>query len=136
MAHENAAPEGYHTLTPSLTVDGAARLIDFLERAFDARPVTGHIMHRDDGSIMHAEVVIGDSRVMLSDATEEWPKTTSSFYVYVADCDAVHRQAVAAGGKSILEPEDMPYGDRHGGVVDPAGNQWWIATPVAKPVSA
>lgn len=130
MAHENAAPPGYRTLTPCLVVEGAARLMRFLEQAFDATPVPENLMHRPDGSVMHAEMIVGDCRVMLADANEEWGNTTSSFYLYVADCDAVHRQALDAGAASLMEPSDMPYGDRHGGVMDPAGNHWWVATPI------
>lgn len=130
MTYENAAPPGYRNITPCLVVEGAARLMQFLEQAFDATPVPENLMHRPDGSVMHAEMIVGDCRVMLADASEEWGKTTSSFYLYVGDCDAVYRQALGAGASSLMEPSDMPYGDRHAGIIDPAGNQWWVATPL------
>lgn len=84
-----------------------------------------------DGSVMHAEVRIGDSVVMIGDAGGEWPAIPSSLHVYVADVDAAYRRALAAGGVSVQEPtrkEGEP--DRRGGVEDPGGNTWWIATQV------
>ncbi len=120
-------PEGYHTVTPYLTVQGAAKLIDFLKKAFGAETV--HEPHKlPDGKIMHAEVKIGDSRVMLSDATEQMPATQTSLYLYVNDVDGVYKRAIAAGGTSTIEPMDQFYGDRSGGLKDPFGNRWWVAT--------
>jgi uncharacterized glyoxalase superfamily protein PhnB len=80
---------------------------------------------------MHAEAQIGDSRVMLGGANAEYPPMQSMLHLYVEDVDAVYRRAVEAGGTSIREPEDMPYGDRSGGIKDAAGNQWWLATHIA-----
>jgi uncharacterized glyoxalase superfamily protein PhnB len=120
-------PEGYHTVTPYLTVQGAAKLIDFLKKAFGAEAV--HEPHKlPDGKIMHAEMKIGDSRVMLSDATEQMPATQTALYLYVNDVDGVYKRAIAAGGTSTMEPMDQFYGDRSGGLKDPFGNRWWVAT--------
>jgi PhnB protein len=119
-------PTGYHSVTPFLVVNGASRLIDFLKQAFDAQEVER--MGSPDGTVMHAEVNIGDSRVMISDATGEWSPMPSTLYLYVKDADAVYRKAINAGGNSLREPADQFYGDRNAGVRDPAGNQWWIAT--------
>jgi uncharacterized glyoxalase superfamily protein PhnB len=85
-------------------------------------------MKRPDGKIMHAEMKIGDSRVMFGEANDKWPATTSSLYVYVPDADAAFKQAIQAGGKSTVEPMDQFYGDRSGCVTDPSGNTWWVAT--------
>jgi PhnB protein len=119
-------PEGYHSMTPCLVVEGAAKLVDFLKKAFDAEEIFR--MARPDGGIMHAKIKIGDSMVMLGDATEQWRPITGAIYLYVNDADAVYKKALQAGSTSIMEPVDQFYGDRHGGVKDPAGNIWWIAT--------
>jgi uncharacterized glyoxalase superfamily protein PhnB len=120
-------PDGYHTVTPYLVVRGAQKSMDFLKKAFGAE-LAGEAIKRPDGSIMHATIKIGDCMVMMSDATDQHPPMQSMLYVYVPDVDAVYRRAVAAGGTSVMEPADQFYGDRSGGVKDPAGNQWWIGT--------
>jgi PhnB protein len=122
-------PDGYHTITPYLQGDPADELIRFLEAAFAGEVVERQ--GREDGSVAHAEVVIGDSRVMVADPRAEDPVHRSTLYVYVPDADAVYRRAMEAGARSLAEPQDMPYGDRHGGVEDPSGNHWWIATRLA-----
>jgi PhnB protein len=119
-------PDGCHAVTPYLTVPDAQREIEFLVAAFGG--VERERIHRPDGRIMHAQVKIGDSLVMIGeppDATKCMPFT---LYHYVADCDSVWKQAVAAGGEAVNEPSDMFYGDRTGAVKDPGGNVWWIAT--------
>jgi PhnB protein len=121
-------PEGYHTVTPHLIVDDAEKLLEFVERAFGAR--MRHVMRRPDGAVMHADFVIGDSHVMVGQANGPWKAMPAGVYLYVPDCDAVYRQALQAGGTSIMEPTTFFYGDRHGGVTDPCGNQWWVATHV------
>lgn len=121
-------PDGYETVTPYLVVKDAAGLITFLERAFGATIV---VRHEDPGGrVVHATLQIGSSKVMLGGASDEWPPITAMLHLYVEDVDAVYRQAMAAGAQSIRQPADMPYGDRSGGVADPAGNQWWMATHV------
>jgi PhnB protein len=119
-------PEGYHSMTPCLVVDGASKLIDFLKKAFEAQEIFR--MPRPDGGIMHAEVKIGDSMLMLGDTTEQWKSMPGVIYLYVSDADAVYKRALQSGAASLMEPIDQFYGDRHGGVKDPAGNIWWIAT--------
>jgi PhnB protein len=121
-------PEGYGAVTPYLIVDDADALIEFLRNAFGAEKLFE--MRRPDGRIWHGEIQIGDSRLMLSEASPEMPARTGLFYLYVEDVDAVYRQALAAGATSVMEPADQFYGDRHGGVRDASGNQWWIATHV------
>jgi PhnB protein len=121
-------PEGFHTVTPYLTVTDAAGLLDYLTRAFDARPV--HVMKGPDGAVGHADVIIGTSHVMLGQARDAAQARASMLYLYVPDCDAAYQKAIAAGGTSITEPATQFYGDRHGAVKDAFGNQWWIATHV------
>jgi PhnB protein len=120
-------PEGFHAVTPYLTVRGAAKVIDFLKKAFDAE-LTYEPIKRPDGAIMHAEVKIADSRVMIADENEYAKATASALYLYVPNVDATYQRAVKAGGESVMEPMDMFYGDRGGCVKDPAGNKWNIAT--------
>jgi PhnB protein len=121
-------PEGYHTLTPFLMVEGASSLIEFLKSAFEAQE-TERIAH-PDGSIMHAQLRIGDSVVMLSDVMCDWKPTPTSIYLYVNDADATYQRALQAGATSVMEPADQFYGDRQGSVKDPVGNYWWIATHI------
>jgi PhnB protein len=120
-------PDGYHTVTPYLTVRGAPKVIEFLKQAFGAE-LSHEPIKRPDGSIMHAQVKIGDSRVMIAEESDMAKATPSALYLYVPNVDAVFQQAVKAGGKTMTEPMDMFYGDRSGGVKDPSGNSWFIAT--------
>jgi len=122
-------PDGYHTLTPYLVADGADRVINFMKEAFGAKAVIEPMM-RPDGKVMHAEFRIGDSIVMIADASERAKATSTMLYMYVPDVDAVYRKALKAGATSVMEPADMFYGDRSGGVKDPAGNQWHIGTHI------
>jgi PhnB protein len=119
-------PDGYHSVTPYLIVKGADQLIDFVTQAFGAELIER--MARADGTIGHAEARIGDSVVMLSEARGEWKPMPASLYLYVPDTDATYRQALDAGGTSVMEPADQFYGDRNAGVRDPVGNLWWIGT--------
>ena len=121
-----AIPEGYHSVTPYLTVQGAATLLDFLKQAFAATEL--HRMTRPDGTVGHAEVRIGDSVVMLAEARDEWQPMPGALYLYVHDTDAAYQRALQAGATSLMEPADQFYGDRNAGVKDPVGNHWWIAT--------
>jgi len=126
MAAVKPIPEGYHSVTPFLVVTGAAKLIDFVKQAFGAQELER--MEGPGGMIAHAEVKLGDSRVMLSDAGREFSPTTATLYLYVPDADAVYKRAIQAGATSLREPTDQFYGDRNAGVRDAFGNQWWIAT--------
>jgi PhnB protein len=127
-------PEGYHSLTMYLAVHDAAAAIDFYTRAFGAKEL-GH-MDAPAGRIGHAELQIGDSRLMLADAFPESstrsPKelggTTASVFLYVEDVDAVFHQAVDAGATVTMEVADQFWGDRFGTVTDPFGHVWSLAT--------
>jgi PhnB protein len=100
--------------------------MEFLVQAFGG--VERACIRRPNGSIMHAQVMIADSLVMLGEPPDLSKITLCTLYHYVADCDATWKQAVAAGGQPVTEPSDMFYGDRTGAVKDPGGNVWWIAT--------
>lgn len=117
-------PPGFHTVTPYLVVDGAARLIDFLVQGLGG---SEELRHVDDGIVAHAQVRLGDSMLMLSDATAAWQAMPCSLYLYVDDADAAMARALAAGATLVMEVGDKPYGDRQGGVRDPAGNVWWLS---------
>jgi PhnB protein len=120
-------PDGYHAVTPYLSVTSAQKVIDFLRNAFGAE-LAYDAMKRPDGKIMHADLKIGDSHVMIADENE-WSKAQpSALYLYVPDVDQTYQRAVKAGAESTMEPDDMFYGDRIASVKDPAGNSWTIAT--------
>lgn len=121
-------PEGYHSVTPWIVAKGAAELIDYLKEAFDAEEISR--MTHPDGKIGHAEIKIGDSIIMLFDSQDNWPSTPGFFRLFVEDGDAVYHKAIAAGGKAVTEMTDLAFGDRVGRVSDPAGNIWWIQTPI------
>lgn len=119
-------PAGHRTVTPYLMVHDPKALIDFTVKAFDAVPSLCHVS--PEGTVMHAEIQIGNSMIMLGAATPEWPAMAAAIHLYVEDADAFYRRALEAGAVSIMELADQFYGDRSGGVKDPWGNVWWIAT--------
>ncbi|MBE7550725.1 MAG: VOC family protein [Anaerolineales bacterium] len=121
-------PEGHHTVTPYLVVRGVAQLIEFMKQAFAAEEIQR--MNRPDGTLMHAEVRIGDSMVMLGEAGGAYEPMPAMLHLYVEDADAVYQRALQAGAVSLRAPVDEAYGDRIGGVKDSFGNQWWIATHI------
>jgi PhnB protein len=122
-------PESYHTATPYLVVKGADKTIEFMKQAFGAK-ATHEPMLSPDGKVMHADLMIGDSHVMLSEATDQHPAMQSMIHLYVPNVDTVYQRAVAAGGKSFMEPADQFYGDRGAGVHDQSGCAWYIATHI------
>jgi PhnB protein len=126
----NPVPEGYHTVTPYIVVPGVAKLMEFLKQAFDAQETERH--QRPDGAIQHAEVRIGDSMIMMGEPQPPQKPMPAMIYLYVADADALYQRALKAGATSVRAPADQPYGDRMGGVEDSWGNQWWVATRLAK----
>lgn len=119
-------PDNYHTVTPYLVVPGVARVIDFLKQTFDAKEVVR--MAGPGGAVMHAEIKIGDSIVMMGEPMGPQPPMPAQLYVYVKDVDAVYRKALAAGASTVREPADQFYGDRNCTVKDAGGNHWGIAT--------
>ena len=136
MSAVKPIPEGFHTISPAMVIKNAAKAIDFYQRAFGAEVVLQ--LSGPGGSLVHAEIKIGDSIIMISD---EWPGhhvqspasvngTTCTLHIYVEDVDALHRQAVAAGAKEIMPPTDMFWGDRFSSVTDPFGHSWSMATHI------
>ena len=122
-------PDGYTAITPYLIVENAAAFIDFLSNAFGA--VERVRMPMPQGGIGHAEVEIDGAALMLADALPpEYPPTSTLIHLYVADCDAVYAQAIAAGAASVAEPADQFYGDRLARITDPHNNQWSISTHI------
>jgi PhnB protein len=120
-------PKGYHTVTPSLTQDSAAQTIDFCRRAFGAK--LRMKLADPAGRIMHAEIEIGDSVVMFTDAMRD-PAQPASLFLYVENVDKAFARAVKAGATAVMQPTDMFWGDRFGTVQDPFGNKWAMATHV------
>lgn len=119
-------PDGFHTVTPYLVVNGADKLLTFLEQTFEAVRLERHT--RPDGTVGHAAVRIGDSVVEMGDARAEWPALAAGLHVYVPDTDATYGRALAAGATSLMAPADMFYGERGASVRDPLGITWHIAT--------
>ena len=126
MSTVKPIPEGYHTVTPYLIVKGGEQLIEFLKQAFGAEEI--YRSTKPDGTIGHTQLRIGDSMVELAEGNDQWKPMTSALHLYVPDTDATYRRAIEAGGTSLFEVSDTFYGDRSGGVADPSGNQWYIAT--------
>jgi PhnB protein len=118
-------PEGYQQLMPYLIVEGAAAFIEFTKNVFGAEE--GYKAMRDEKLIMHAEVKIGNSVIMLADATEQYSKQGAGLFVYVDDCDKVYSAALTNGAASKSEPADQSYG-RSAGFTDAFGNTWWITS--------
>ena len=130
-------PDGYHSITPMLIVKDGLKAIEYYKKVFGAID-KGTMMMPDNKSVAHAELMIGDSKIMLSD---EFPKMKSlsptsiggspvSLYLYVEDVDKIFNLAVAEGGKSLFPVQDQFYGDRHGSIQDPFGHIWAIATHI------
>ena len=134
MAKVKPIPEGYHTITPYLVVKGAAKAIDFHKKAFGATELFR--MEGPNNTVAHAELQIGDSRIMMADespqmgfsAPQAGSHTPIGLMIYVDDVDKVAAQAIAAGMKTERAVEDQFYGDRSGNFVDPFGHRWTIAT--------
>jgi uncharacterized glyoxalase superfamily protein PhnB len=121
-------PKGLHAVNPYLHPLRAEPLIGFLKRAFGAQEVAKHAS--PDGVVHHAEIRVGDSIVEMGEAQGQYQRMPAMFYLYVPDCDAAYKRALAAGAKSLHEPTDQPYGDRNSAVTDDFGNTWYIATHV------
>ena len=129
-------PDGYHTATPSLCVQGAAQAIEFYKKAFGAKELMR--MPGPEGKITHAKIQIGDSILFISDEFPEMPNScrapqtlrgiSSAIYLYVQDVDVAYTRAINAGGKPLMPITDMFWGDRYGQILDPFGHLWALAT--------
>ncbi|MCA1598464.1 MAG: VOC family protein [Chloroflexi bacterium] len=122
-------PNNYSTVSPYLIVDGASTTIDFLVKVFGA----ARLRRVPDaaGKLMHAEVRIDDTVVMIADGGDGWPPVPSHVHIYVSDVDATYKRALEAGAISVQEPVKKEDEDKRGGVKDAGGTTWWIATKVA-----
>ncbi len=128
-------PDGYHTITPGLCVRGAVQAIDFYKRAFGAKERM-RLITPDGKTVVHAELEIGDSLFMLGEedpargtrSAQSLGGTPVNFYLYVEDVDSALKRAVGAGAKTLMPVTDMFWGDRTGGVEDPFGQKWTLAT--------
>jgi len=127
MASGHWIRTGYQSVNSYLVSDSADALITWLSEVFDCSERGVREIH-SDGRIGHAEVQLGNSVVMLSDASPDHPARPSVTYVYVPDVDAVYERAAAAGATNLREPQEWPWGDRVTGFHDPADNRWWVAT--------
>lgn len=126
----NWKPEGYSTVSVYLVVEGAQRLIDFLKRVFEATELRR--FNTGDGKIIHGEVRVGDTVVMIADAGGAYPAFAVWLHVYVQNVEEVYKKALEAGGVPVQEPvRKEGDSDRRGGFKDPSGNTWWVATQVA-----
>jgi uncharacterized glyoxalase superfamily protein PhnB len=124
----NYKPVGYTTVSPYLIVAGASETIEFLKKIFDATELRR--FPDPSGKVMHAEMRIGDTIVMLGDGGEGWPPASAHVHVYVSDVDSTYQRALAAGASSVQEPVKKQDEDKRGGVKDAGGTTWWIATKV------
>lgn len=121
-------PEGgYQTETAYLILQNATAFIEFVQKVFNAEVIGKH-MH-DNNSIMHAEIKIGNSSIMLADATAQYTVQPSGFFIYVGDADSAYANALNNGAVAVTPVENQSYG-RSGGVKDPFGNTWWITSPL------
>ena len=121
-------PENYNSVSPYLMVSGADKTINFLKQVFDATELRRY--PDEHGRVMHAEVKVDDSVIMIADATEEWPPIPCYVHIYVKDVDATYQRALAAGATSVQEPIKKEDADKRGGVKDVGGTTWWIGTKV------
>jgi uncharacterized glyoxalase superfamily protein PhnB len=122
----NYKPAAHPAVTPYLVVEHADEVLKFAKEVLGAVELR---MSRDaQGSVVHAELAIGDGVVMLGQSSSQWPPSPAALYVYVPDVDTTYRRAIAFGLQSIWEPVSQPYGDRNCGVKDRSGVQWWLAT--------
>lgn len=122
-------PQGYSSVSPYLIVSDASRTIAFLTDAFAATEIRR--FPDDRGRVVHAEVRIDDTVIMIADATEHWAPVGAHVHLYLPDVDAAYRRALDAGATSVQEPVKKEDDDRRGGVKDAGGTTWWIATKVA-----
>lgn len=119
-------PEGYQQVMPYLILNNASEFLEFVKKVFNAKEKLKHL--NDDQSIMHAEVVIGDSVIMIGNSGDQWQVNTAGLFIYVENPDETFKKALDNGATVVMELEDKDYG-RTGGVKDISGNIWWITSP-------
>lgn len=118
-------PEGYQQVMPYLIIENAAGFISFMQKVFGAKET--HKRMRDEHKIMHAEIMIGESKIMLADATERYKPQNAGFFIYVENADETFARAIESGAEVVDQLANQTYG-RSGGVIDPFGNTWWITS--------
>ncbi|WP_394777094.1 VOC family protein [Flavobacterium sp.] len=118
-------PSGHQTIMPYLILKGASEFIEFMKKVFDAKDSNKQI--RNDGTIMHAEIIINGSTVMVTDETPDWAKQTANLFIYVPNADETYKKALENGATNLMELSDQDYG-RTCGITDPFGNIWWITS--------
>jgi len=129
--YDTTIPGGFHQLNPYLFTADPERLITFLKQAFDAKELSRTM--DDKGEIIRNCILsVGDSSLMIAQASADFMGMRTSLYLYVDNPDEVHQLALDHGAKDVCEPMDMDYGDRQGGVIDPAGNYWGISKHLQK----
>ncbi len=136
MTRVNPIPDGYHSVQPYMMFNACTQAMEFYTKAFGAREVM--CMKSPEGRVHHAEIQIGDSRIMMADESDtsesfgikHYGGSPISLMFYTEDTDAMYARALAAGAKSLREPADQPYGDRMAGIEDPFGYKWWIGAQV------
>jgi len=136
VSSDKSIPSGYHSIQPYMILPDCVEAIAFYARAFGA--TEKFRMPTKEGRTGHAEIQIGDSVIMMADEAPQMEAFSPAHYggscvsllIYTGDCDAMYKQAVAAGATSLREPADQPYGDRMAGVRDPFGYKWWIGTQI------
>jgi uncharacterized glyoxalase superfamily protein PhnB len=121
-------PKGFTSITPYFRVNDGDKFLEFVKNAFEAEIIDDH--RRENGELWHAAIKIYGSMIEASQVSPEYPPNETAIHLYVPDCDAVYQRAIEHGGKSIFEVTDMPYGERSGGIIDPCGNHWYIATQI------
>jgi PhnB protein len=119
-------PSGHQTIMPYLILKGAAQFIDFTKKVFDAKDSNEQVL-RDDGTVQHAEIILNDSTIMVTDEIKDWPQQNANLFVYVPNADETYKKALENGATSLMELSDQDYG-RTCGVTDPFGNIWWITS--------
>ena len=118
-------PAGFAVVTPYIFVDGGEEYVQFLEAAFGAIEIGRNVA--PNGRIANCQLRFDTTTIMVSEASKQFPASSGAFYIYVDDADASMKRALNAGAEKIMDVEDMPYGDRQGGVRDPSGNIWWVS---------
>lgn len=118
-------PDGHQAIMPYLILKGASEFIEFTKKVFGA--AESNKQSRDDGTIMHAEIIINGSTIMVTDETQDWAKQTSNLFIYVSNTDETYKKALENGATNVMELSDQDYG-RTCGIKDPFGNVWWVTS--------
>ena len=123
-------PAGHQTVMPYLILDGALNFIEFAKDVFDAEVVLNMHQMRDDGkTVVHSEIQIGNTIIMMADASPEWKVQNANLFIYVQSADSTYQKAIANGARTVMELSNQSYG-RTCGVTDPFGNVWWITSVI------